>query len=179
MDVSNWPPNKIMQLPDHMFGQRWYVGFIPEPAAGEELFILSKEALPEWAVIWALSMHTTGPVDGHLLRVSLRLGHRAPATTAAARELPLLLPGLSIPASLDEFHPLTGHNIHLPYIRKLVHSKGRRIVAYVRNLTAESVRLRVAVLVSGIPKEIPDELLHPPLEPTENYLKKIWERIRL
>lgn len=179
MDVSQWTPQKVMQLPDHFFGNRWYVGIMLNIGGATTKYQISEEALPEWCVIWALFITTTLPASGLQLRVTLRLGHKEPTTDAQLVALPLLFPGLGRLAINDEFHPLTVQAIQLPYIRKLVHSAGRRVVMSVQNQGGAGTRIRMALLISSLPKVIPDELLSPRLEHVEQRLDEIWKRIKL
>ncbi|GAH72945.1 unnamed protein product, partial [marine sediment metagenome] len=56
MDVRNWPADRIMQLPDHCFGRRWLVSVIGARSEIGPAFDISEAGLPEWTVIWNLTL---------------------------------------------------------------------------------------------------------------------------
>lgn len=179
MDVSKWPPEKSMQLPDHMFGRRWFCSVLSNAPGAVTTFVMSEASLPEWCVLWALYCHTDYSDPGAGIRIDLRLGQRAPATLAEFEALDLFVPYISSYTIGTAFWLNHTQNLSWPNLRLLIHSKSRRIVARLTNRAAGTQRIRLNFLVSGLPQEIPEELIPSNLVFIERKLDAIWKRIKL
>lgn len=159
MDVSKWPIGRIMQLPDHCFGQRWLVGVASNRATTGPGFDISELGLPEECVIWNLAMWYTQGAQA-FLGIYLALGDQLPATEAAFTALEPLFKDIGpffIQRRRIEMIAEAGL-IHFP-MRKYVHAGGRRLVGEFY-MGATSAQVATAVItVSSVPKEVPDCLL--------------------
>lgn len=159
MDIRNWPMNQIMQLPDHCFGRRWPIGVNAYSSATTEGWDISEVALPEQCVIWELS----GWIGYSLQQIEtfrLALGDQLPTTTAEMDRLEPLFNGLGRteagPRRIEAGRLTTFFIMNL---RMPVMSSGRRLVLEVVSSGTGVGRLQVAVVVSSIPREVPDCLL--------------------
>ena len=159
MDIRNWPMDRIMQLPDHCFGQRWLTCVQATSAAIGPLFDISEFGFPEWTVIWNMSVWYVQPGDVYV-GVALSLGDALPATDAEFIALDILFKDLGIVvAGIKALNMMAAGGQYSFPLRKLVHTMGRRLVGRFY-MGATGLQYAHAVLtVSSIPKEVPDCLL--------------------
>ena len=98
MDISNWPMDKIMQLPDSAFGTKFSVFMSGLAAAAATTFFISDFALPDRCVLWEVSISIREQANissFHASNVSLKLGTQAITTNAQAAALEDLLTGMN------------------------------------------------------------------------------------
>ncbi len=163
MDIRNWPMDRIMQLPDCVFGRRWLMACEKRSVSDTEAFDITELALPEKCVIWNLALDTS-PGEGLNLYVRLALGDQLPTTTAMMSALEPLFPGLGFQgAEPREITLRSGVFVVSWPLRMPVASAGRRMVLGVMGAETPRVSARVVIEVSSIPTEVPDWLSSPNL----------------
>lgn len=178
MDISKWTIEKILQLPDHMFGYRWWVS-VPETAVtAATRYYMSPLKLPDHTIIWRLHIYVDYHGAGFNIWFSLALGVTVPTNDAEFGALPLLMPSYAPRRIYHVFKSNPFYKVELLGLRNYVHSKGRNLIIRVESSSSQNHDFHVGLLISALPTSIPDELLHPPLLTTEYYLKKIWQRIK-
>ena len=159
MDIRHWGLNKIMQLPDCCFGRRFMVSCALDIGAAQREYDISEVALPETCVIWELVIDGSGSFgDRGIVRIAL--GDQLPTAVAMFNELDPLFMGLGLQGA--EPRPLElngGEVLSFRMLRMPVAAAGRRLV--IEGITGETITCRVfvGIVVSGVPKEVPDWLV--------------------
>lgn len=158
MDIKDWPLGKIMQLPDCCFGRRFLVCAERSALDAPELFDISEMALPEMCVLWQVILQTyNGDAILHNCRVAL--GDQLPTSTAMLDTLEPLVPGLGVQgAEPRDISIQPGSHFVSMDVRQLLQAMGRRLVVGVRSAMLKETFVRVVVVVSSIPTEVPDWL---------------------
>lgn len=159
MDIRNWSLDQVMQLPDHCFGRRWPIVLIKTALGPGVAWDISDMALPEQCVIWEVFWWINADEFMDYL-IDMRLGDHLPA---AAGEFIVMEPlfrdfglhtnnGYSIvPAWNGAFYRLS--------VRMPIAAAGRRLVVQFYNTLSGSVYGGAGIVISSIPKEVPDCLL--------------------
>lgn len=158
MDIRNWLVDEILQLPDCMFGQRFPIFCSIDEQSGSATWDISEVALPEKCVVWFFSLQswsnaTTTPT------IRLALGDQIPTSAAMMTALEPLMMGLGLQGAepRDLMCPLATYELRLP-MKKVIEPSGRRLVLEVTGQVLKHTEVRVALIVSGIPREVPDWL---------------------
>ena len=156
MDISKWPVDKIMELPDWCFGQRWWVGVNVGTSLAEAVPFLIEESVPDVFVLWdvlVLSAATEGQTRTDL---TIRLCRQAP-TIENVLEMRRLLRGLSQPHLYYEIQLPADVAVHLGPMRNLIEARNDRVGGIFKRLGATAAQeAQVALLISGMPREVPD-----------------------
>jgi len=159
MDISQWPLGQIMQLPDHLFGRRFLVSAAIEEVQEAHSVSMSLLAFPERMVIWGVNI-CVQVVSVGLFRVTLRLGDQIPDTIAAFDTLDLLMAGFGGPEGGDFGHEFSNNQVlDITNIKHPVHTSGRRLIIEGSTNLQSPFRVYASVLISDIPRSIPDCLL--------------------
>lgn len=159
MDVRKWPINRIMQLPDCCFGTRFGVFCRVRSADATPTWDISEISLPDQCVIWE--------VGGWMSRLEytfdtfrLALGDHLPTTLPEMNEMEPLLHGLGAegaePRVLDA--PYEGAFV-IPNLKLLVAAQGRKLIVEGTSIAGQFGLIQVYIVVSSIPKEVPDWLV--------------------
>lgn len=156
MDVKGWPLDKIMQLPDHCFGQRWPVCIAALGLSPDVGWYISEMTLPEWCVVWSL-FYIHGGDSFTLSVVQLSLGDKIPSGDAEFDACEPLLPGFGYYDGLRRYISLNryGGFIDLP-MRKPIHTAGRRLIARFVWPGAMVYPSVAGIVISSLPSEVPD-----------------------
>lgn len=163
MDIRDWPLDRIMQLPDHCFGQKRIVSVHTVTAGMAPLFDISEAGLSDRCVVWEIFLaYTYGTVI--FVNISLALGDRLPANDAEYLALEQLFRDFGVRVAGYRYYQVGGPDgfARIP-LRQLVLAQGRRLVGrFVRNSDIE-LQAIAGLVVSSIPTEVPDCLLsvHP------------------
>lgn len=122
-------------------------------------FAISMMALPDVCVIWYLEILQLATVL-ILGRCELRLGDHLPTTWVEFQELESLFPivGTS-PGVTPRFRTSTYNNHRMMWLRFPVQAQGRRVVLGINQAEATGCDIQATLIVSSIPKEVPDCLL--------------------
>jgi len=148
-----------MQLPDHLFGRRFLISCSSSKTGAPGFtWDVSEIAFPEVCVIWELMINVTGPVEELVILNLALINGAANAISIAAGEP--LFNGLGVQGAGPReiiFAPNSGlalRNLRLP-----VRTAGRRMGIQMERKGAGPSTVIVGVVVSAIPKDIPDCLL--------------------
>ena len=156
MDVSKWPLNKIIQLPDWCFGQRWWVGVNIGTALAEAVPFIIDESLPDVFVLWdviVLSAQATGQTRTDL---TVRLCSQIP-TTENVLTFRRLLKGLSRNLEYYELQLPADVAVHIGPMRNIVESRNDKIGGIFKRIGAtDTQQAQVGFLISAIPRKIID-----------------------
>ena len=156
MNISDWPMQKIMSLPDHMFGRRFLISCQMIITGVHPLWDISEIAFPETAVIWEMRFGSCAEETIEVL-MKFALGDQLPTTIAQFDRLEPIFNGLGVagPGPRNN-HILGTNNIEMRRLKMGVRTSGRRLVLQVLNLGATQAFTHVMLTVSGLPREIPD-----------------------
>jgi len=156
MDIRNWPLERVMQLPDCLFGRKWIVAESLSVAGGAEGFVISADALPDRCVVW--TMFVSAYRDGTAPAVAeFRLGQQIPADLTAFRLLdPIIGPAgftgiVRSALQCSSYGLLAAIDIRLPIL-----SSGRKLVLRLEAIGAVALVIQAGIVISSIPNEVPE-----------------------
>ena len=159
MRIDHWGLDQVMQLPDHCFGRRWVVSCEIHGASGTTAWDMSEVGFPDVGVIWELVVEPFYcTFAGDYIR--LALGDQLPAAAAMMDGLEPLIAGLG-ETGAEPRHMYVFYNLgsSLIQMREPKRFQGRRLVMEVAPSVEKFMWVRVMVVVSSIPKEVPDWLI--------------------
>jgi len=156
VDISKWPLNKIMQLPDHCFGRRWWVGTYVGTAADATTYFAIEESVPDKFILWDVLIATTGHTAAKQANVTLRLCSQAP-TAGNIKTFRRLMTNMSSRIQMYDIYLPPVALSHLGPMRNFIEAGNDKIGGALK-LPSETATCEnaVACLISGIPREIPD-----------------------
>ena len=158
MNIQNWGIGQIMQLPDHLFGRRFLVSCSLDMLVASRDYDISEVALPELCVIWELHILATGTFN-EFCRLRIALGDQLPAAVAVFNALDPLFMGLGLQGPEPRYTRVDiQRSKRLSRLRMPVAANGRRLVIEGETDEAVSCGVQVELVVSGVPKEVPDWL---------------------
>lgn len=159
MNIMDWPMGRIMQLPDELFGTKWVIGMSGVLAGAASIFDMAEIGLPDKCVIWEINV-MSNYASGATFEVELAMGNVLPTTDAEFNGLPLVLPHI-IGVSGNRGALLVSYiNANmLTRLRQGVESPGIKLIARFRRIVGTSIGGTVNVVVSSIPREVPDWLV--------------------
>jgi len=156
MDISKWPIDRVMALPDWCFGRQWWIGEEVETlSAGIKYFFFS-DMPPDVFVLWDIFFSPGLWAAGELVDLTLVLCHQTP-DAGNIQTLTRLLRQFSTPNAFYDMHLQCKTAVHLGPMKVLIEANNDGIGGRMR-IIAETVTAlnNIAVLVSALPKEVPD-----------------------
>lgn len=159
MNIQRWTVDQLMQLPACCFGRRWWVGCYCTEAGGDIAYFTAEEKMPEQFVIWGSMISVSSPAPVNPVQLTFRLGDRVPVTAAEALAMDRLYKGISSPAQLYEFYHSQWDMTWMACERIFVQSVARRLIVVTIGDGVNAYHLTAAVLISSVPKEVPDWLI--------------------
>lgn len=159
MDIRHWNANQIMQLPDWAFGDRWWVGEYMGSTTGVAYYRGGEEILPDPFILWGLLISSRSPACTEAIRLTIRLAGIAVTADVQAKKLPRLLDGISIADIVYELYVSPNGTTWIGNIRKFVQPNGKKLSLVSSGDQSNAYEMTVGILVSAIPKEVPDWLL--------------------
>lgn len=155
MDIRDWPIDKIMQLPDCAFGQRWWVGTYCGDSNGRAGYFTVDENLPDKFVVWGIVFCCRAVASVNPMRVTVRLGTHLIANAADALSMDRIFKGISSKNIVYEFYLSQWDLTWLDCKRIIVDSAGRKIQLMTNGDQVTAYEMTVAVLISSVPRDIP------------------------
>jgi len=156
MDISKWPLDKIMALPDWCFGKKWWVGTNLGGAAGETSYWIVEESVPDVFVLWDVLITNAEATGQTRTDISIRLCRQAP-TGANIKKFRRLLRGMSQTTLMFELQLPKNVNIHLGPMKNLIEARNDKIGGAFKRYNATAAQeAQIAFLISGIPREVPN-----------------------
>lgn len=154
MRIDNWPINKIMQLPDDVFGRRYMVSMTAQSLAGAAAWDMAESPLPDKAVIWSMAsiVHVD---DRNVDNFRLALGNELPTTVAQMSLLDPIFPGLGIQGPEPRAIPHSFYmGLTIANMKTFVQGGGRKPILEVTGSDAANATLTVIMIVSSFPSEV-------------------------
>lgn len=159
MDIRTWPLGKIMQMPDCCFGRRFLVSCTCEGGDNAAAWDISELALPEQAVIWEFNLWTEES-SLNIASIRLALGDVLPTAVAQMNILEPVFPGLGVQGAAPRRIPIQYWDfVATRRLRMPLSAMGRRLVLEVTGIATKTPVVTAALVVSGMPMEIPNWLL--------------------
>ena len=159
MNIDNWPMDRIMRLPDWCFGRRWWIRDYMGGTAGGIEFRLGDEQLPDKFVVWGVLTACRAPNCLEAIRLTVRLSDHAPSGVADVNSMERLLKGISIPTITYELYVNQNGVYWIGGQRQIIESAGRKLAYTSNGDQAITYEMTVGVLISALPKEVPDWLI--------------------
>ena len=156
MDVSRWALHRRMALPDWCFGQRWWIGgFIGTEAAGTTYFFFS-DFPPDVFCLWDVLVAPGGITAAIRLDLKLCLCRETPVS-GNIRVLTPLLRQFGTPGSFYDIHLPPGATTHLGPMKTLIEANNNGVGGALKYISeTETLESSIALLVSALPREVPD-----------------------
>ncbi len=158
MDVRKWPLDKIMQLPDWCFGQRWWIGTYVGTTAGGVTYFTIEDRVPDRFVVWSLIYNGSKWTAVTGIDLALRLASQA-ADVDGFWLSPRLFQQIAKENMAYEFFFNANTGLYLQNMRTVHEARGLRVCGAVKHIdetaTCENM---CALLISAVPKEVPDWL---------------------
>ncbi len=156
MDISKWPLDMIIALPDWCFGRKYPVSITLRANSDTLVFDIAEMALPEPCVLWSIHIEPYY-VDHHNGYMRLALGEQLVTTEAEFMLFTPLIHGFGSqgndPRKIENSQ-YTGPLVL--NIRQVLDARGRKLTGMAIAVVDKSYRCRVTIVVSSIPKEVPD-----------------------
>lgn len=159
MDISKWSIEQIMQLPDCAFGQRFPV-FVSQSVTGENTaWDMSELSIPSRVVLWSVDVVIVESSSA-LTWYRLGLGDMKPVSLAEMDGSKDLLMGYGREGS----RPRRVYGLHAGgfvshKLRQYKEPQGRKLIIEVHSTADKTMAVRAGVIVSTIPREVPDWLI--------------------
>ncbi len=159
MDVSRWPLDRIMQLPDWCFGRRFPVFLFAYGGIGEDAWDIAELGLPDRCVLWEIVMWPVG-VWAATDSFRLALGDQLPTSIAMMSSLDPLLHGMGQQgAEPRTIRSIPYDTMRIRQLKMLIESHGRRPILEISPADETALAMNVALVFSSIPREVEDWLV--------------------
>ncbi len=156
MDISKWSLDKIVQLPDFVFGRRYFIGMISGKDGPGADFVIADEALPNRMVVWGF--YCSGRQEAMTSwEVTYRMGAKQTYNGDSCAELQRVFPGMGHPSFFNEIWSQGGEPVFVMGIRNFVEPQGKRLVMAITTNNGTGYReFSAGILISAFPREVPD-----------------------
>lgn len=158
MNKKMLSPAQAMLLPDCCFGRRWPIYVTATGQNGNFAADISELAFPEVFVIWEVGFWPKLTYT-QLLWFKLVMGDQLPTSSMQMWDLESLLPGVGEQGRSPREIKVGGQ---VPYflrrLRILKTAVGKRLILGVMPNVAVAAGAAAVVVVSSVPKEVPDWL---------------------
>jgi len=166
VNVEDWSVDRIMQLPDSVFGARWAICCAIYVTGAGSYWDMSELVMPQRAVLWQLYWACVyGTSAANYFR--LALGNKLPTSEAEMSTLEPLIPGFGNggpdPRRIQTAATYLWWNGQLDLRMPLIGAQRRLVL---ESVGTTAVTIYVGAVISGFPREVPDWALLVPA----NYL---------
>jgi hypothetical protein len=159
VNIRAWSDDQVMQLPDHIFGERYIVSCYGNPSAGTTVWDISEIAFPERMILWSLVI-APQYLNNIQSYIRIALGDQLPTTIEQMSQLEPLVRGIGQQgAEPRELHWMYTTATFSLYMRKLINSAGRRMIVEYTAKATYYCTCHVMCVISAIPREVPEWLL--------------------
>ena len=159
MDISKWPIDKIMQLPDHCFGRKFVVSCAIRVVPEATVWDISEIALPNVFVLWQLQIYPYGFTTADS-RLRIALGDKLPTSETTMNGYIPLISDLGMGGTKPRrIYLFQRTGTFILFMRMPISAQGKRLVIEGHAEADANANVSVQIVVSAIPKEIPEWLL--------------------
>lgn len=156
IDISNWPIQDVMMLPDYCFGRRWLVGLTFTLTGPGAVYVLSPAKMPDKFVIWNMTINLRWATSSSIL-ATFGMGEQSPGSALEFDNLPKIFPECETQAGLKggfEINYLV--QTDFPRLKMPVIGSGRYIIGKFVRSVGSSQGGQVCFTVSMLPKAVPE-----------------------
>lgn len=156
MNIEKWDIDKIMRLPDWCFGRKFLLSCDARAYSEAYAFDISKVGLPDRAVMWELLVVPYNYSSTNNW-IRLAVGDKVPASAAEMLLLDPLIMGFGYGNEEPrKIYLVSNLQIFTMSLRTPSLGNGRRLILEAYAEADKIAWVRVTLLVSSIPKEVPD-----------------------
>lgn len=159
MDIRNWPLDRIMQLPDCVFGRRWPVicGGVVETET--DVYSIVRTAIPDRAVIWEILVSTKTTVS-IIAFFEFAWADQLPTTAAQWSRQEKMFPCQGVLDGVD-YNIAGGGGVgyHITRLKLPSPAAGLRPAFRLDGASSDAAELCVTFIISSVPTEVPDWLI--------------------
>lgn len=161
MDIRNWPIDRIMQLPDCVFGRRYPV-IVRESVIGSATeFILFGQDLPREFVLWDFIVYGSNLATKAQAHIGLRWNDALPANDNEFLEGQRIFPDVFSDTGLVDFTMDGNVPTQIRNQKFFIDRHEAFMAGRIQNTVAQTLQVVLAFVVSRIPSEVPDWILKP------------------
>lgn len=156
MDIRSWPLDKIMQLPDNLFGQRWVLELHGEVQSDNADVYFFDGTLPDRMVIWEVNGIVELELDEGQNKDSLMRLKMVPQNAVLGTDFHR---GDDIFSYTNDVEtPERGMHGTVSYrrLRTGVDVQGRKLALRITGSSNADAEFSVGVVISAVPNRIPD-----------------------
>lgn len=158
MNVRKWSLDRIMQLPDWCFGQRWWIGTYVGTTAAAVTYFTIEDRVPDRFVVWDLIYDGAKWTAITGVELALRLAGQAEDTDNFWLS-PRLFHQIAKENMAYELFFCGKQGLYLRNMRTVHEGRGLRVCGAVKHIDeTASCENMCALLISAVPKEVPDWL---------------------
>lgn len=158
MRIDQWGIGRILELPDHLFGRRFLVSCSVEGGDAAAAWDISELAFPEVAVIWEVRIFSV-LAGSNVDSIRLAIGDQLPTATAQMDGLEPFIQGLGAQGPGPRaINPSLDGRMEWDRLRFAIATAGRRLVLEATGIAGQTPVVTVGVVVSSVPKEVPEWL---------------------
>lgn len=156
MDIREWPLSKIMQLPDHCFGERRLIAVGSGATGAGQWFFMCPDQLGNRFVIWSIAAHVQSSDAVKRYGLWLSLAQEVPANYDEFVELePVFNNYASTKFDVVGIRLTGSQTLFIGGLKHPVFANGRKICMFFFT-GAETWDIGVQLVISTIPNEVPD-----------------------
>lgn len=159
MDTRKWSLDRIMQLPDWCYGRRWWIGTYVGTSTNVVTFFTIEDRLPDRFILWSLIYNGSKWTAATGVNLTLRLA-TAGLDDDSFWQATRLFHQIALEKNVYEIYFNAKTGLYLQNMRTVHEARGLRICGAAKHVdetaTCENF---CAVLISAVPKEIPDWLV--------------------
>lgn len=156
MHIEHWSINRVLRLPDWMFGRRFEIGvsFLIEQ---EQIYYdICEIPLPNLCVIWELSIWVPDGISSDSF-LRLALGDHLPGAQTEFEVMEPVFQSIGSPTvGPRRIWLSSAGQWGVNTLRKVIEPQGRRLVGEVENNGSGTGNVMAILIVSSIPREIPE-----------------------
>lgn len=154
MKLQAVPQDRIMSLPDHVFGRRWPVMCSLVGANGVSQFAMSNAGLPNNVVIWEVLL-LSGGVAASYFELEIRIGNQLPTTDAEFYQLEEVFNNVNdFDNDNTSMVMFADDSYILSRLKVPVALQGRRFIFRQVQHSSAVYRSTFGVVISGFPTEV-------------------------
>lgn len=159
MNITKWNSERIMQLPDWVFGEKYIVTCKVASSGANSIWDISEISYPNRMVLWQLNLAWINCNDATGY-IRLAFGEKIPTSTVMMDGLKSVVTGLGQQGPEPrKIYGFTNMGQEVIDLRKYMEPQGHKLVVEATSVVGKATRVRIHTIVSSIPKEVPDWLI--------------------
>lgn len=154
MDISDWTDEQIMQLPDHVLGEKYVVGKMEDINPGISKFFVTPFSLPAKIIIWQLTIYLMTDIGKNAI-IGLRLSNTAAVNTTEFYAQDPIFPDIYDKAERQSQYRLTVITSSPAFDLKYLLSTGsRKVSCFFSNYNTVEIYMGFSMVISEVPTRV-------------------------